>query len=144
MMNQKTPIKSTPNWETAKAALTRIQLIHNTDPHLLDARSRVRSTHLELEAAQTFLRDNLDLPGSTTYEAYDLENYEGLTEGLMRSMIDDLATIWDYEFYRDEISTLAMNMSLCPMHFCDWASCFDDEDDDCAAIRAIFPHSHDT
>lgn len=45
--------------------------------------------------------------------------------------------------YRDELSTLALSMSLCPMHLCDYASCFDDDDDECSQIRAMFP-SHDT
>ena len=142
MMNQSTASNATTSRDLAKAALTRIRLIHDTSPYLLDDKHLVRSINFELEAAQTFLRDNIDLPGSTTYEAYDLDNYEGLTEKLKRSIIDDLATIWDYDFYRDEISQLAMAMSLCPLHFCDWASCFDDEDEECAQIQAIFPHSH--
>ena len=45
---------------------------------------------------------------------------------------------------RDEISHLAMQHSLCPVHYVDWAICFDDEDPECAQIRAIFPHGHDT
>lgn len=33
--------------------------------------------------------------------------------------------------------------SLCPLHHCDYAACFDDDDPECAAIRLIHP-SHDT
>ena len=45
---------------------------------------------------------------------------------------------------RDAISELAMSMSLCPVHFIDWAICFDDEPMDCRQIRALFPYGHDT
>jgi hypothetical protein len=34
-------------------------------------------------------------------------------------------------------------MSLCPLHLCDYAICFDDEDPECAQIREIHP-GHDT
>jgi hypothetical protein len=45
---------------------------------------------------------------------------------------------------RDEVSELAMSLSLCPIHFVDWAICFDDEDPECDQIRLIFPIGHDT
>ena len=41
------------------------------------------------------------------------------------------------------LSMLALDFSLCPMHMIDYAICFDDDDPDCATIRAFFP-SHDT
>jgi hypothetical protein len=44
---------------------------------------------------------------------------------------------------RDALSTLALDMSLCPLHMIDYAACFDDDDPECAAIRSCFP-SHDT
>lgn len=44
----------------------------------------------------------------------------------------------------DDLSKLAMEHSLCPIHFIDWAICFDDELEDCAQVRAIFPNHHDT
>lgn len=44
---------------------------------------------------------------------------------------------------RDAISDLALSYSLCPFHMIDYAICFDDDDDECAAIRDCFP-SHDT
>jgi hypothetical protein len=50
----------------------------------------------------------------------------------------------DYYPHRDELSKLAMDHSLCPIHWVDWAICFDDEPEDCAQIRAIFPNGHDT
>ena len=48
------------------------------------------------------------------------------------------------EFGRDEVSRLAIEQSLCPVHFVDWAICFDDNNVGCTQVRAIFPHGHDT
>lgn len=56
---------------------------------------------------------------------------------------DLLEIVWHGEYTRDWISTTALDLSLCPMHFVDYAACFDDDMPDCAAIRACFP-SHDT
>lgn len=44
---------------------------------------------------------------------------------------------------RTELTLLAYDLSLCPLHMRDYAICFDDDDDECAAIRAILP-DHDT
>lgn len=41
------------------------------------------------------------------------------------------------------LSILRLDYSLCPMHSCDYAICFDDDDPECAQIRACFPN-HDT
>jgi hypothetical protein len=38
---------------------------------------------------------------------------------------------------------LALDFSLCPVHFRDYAICFDDEDEECAQVRAVHP-CHDT
>lgn len=57
--------------------------------------------------------------------------------------IDELATT---EYHSDDLqrrSMLLLDYSLCPIHRCDYAICFDDDDADCAQIRAFFP-SHDT
>lgn len=43
----------------------------------------------------------------------------------------------------DTRSLLMLALSLCPLHATDYAICFDDDDDECAALRACFP-SHDT
>ena len=43
----------------------------------------------------------------------------------------------------DNLSLLRLEYSLCPLHSCDYAICFDDDDAECAQIRDIFP-SHDT
>lgn len=44
---------------------------------------------------------------------------------------------------RDAISAYRLSLSICPIHNIDYAACFDDDDDECAAIRDAFP-SHDT
>lgn len=44
---------------------------------------------------------------------------------------------------REQITQLALDHSLCPLHLIDYAICFDDNDADCAQIRLIHP-SHDT
>ncbi len=49
-----------------------------------------------------------------------------------------------YNLSRDELSMTMLEYSLCPLHFIDFAICFDDDDPDCAQIRTIFPASHDT
>lgn len=54
-----------------------------------------------------------------------------------------LALIDAAPYQTDSLSRLALDHSLCPMHFIDYAICFDDDDPDCAAIRSIFP-DHDT
>lgn len=56
-----------------------------------------------------------------------------------------LGMIADYPYGgTDEITRLCIADSLCPIHKVDWAICFDDEDEECSQVRAIFPHSHDT
>lgn len=59
---------------------------------------------------------------------------------LMRSY---LAIIRADKYSIDFISHLALDESLCPLHFIDYAICFDDDDPECAQIRATFP-GHDT
>lgn len=44
---------------------------------------------------------------------------------------------------RESLTDLTLSLSLCPIHFLDYAICFDDADPECAAIRRIHP-SHDT
>lgn len=43
----------------------------------------------------------------------------------------------------DDLSLLRLSFSLCPIHNIDYAICFDDDNPNCAQIRAAFP-SHDT
>lgn len=75
----------------------------------------------------------------------DEEEIAGLvneTHELIRYFFDIMDTE-SWLPYRQEISELALAMSLCPVHFVDYAICFDDEDPECAVIRATFPN-HDT
>jgi len=65
----------------------------------------------------------------------DREIYETICDGIIYT---------DTEYQRDSLSHLAMKLSLCPLHFVDWAICFDDEDPECSQIREIFPDCHDT
>lgn len=44
---------------------------------------------------------------------------------------------------RDILTHLALATSLCPLHLCDYAICFDDLTPECAMIRLIHP-THDT
>lgn len=43
----------------------------------------------------------------------------------------------------ESLTRMRLDRSICPMHAIDYAICFDDDDDACAAIRAIHP-DHDT
>lgn len=54
-----------------------------------------------------------------------------------------LAIIDAYPYSTEHLTKLLLDNSLCPMHAIDYAICFDDDEPDCAAIRAIHP-SHDT
>lgn len=45
---------------------------------------------------------------------------------------------------RAQLTMLAIEHSLCPRHFIDFAICFDDDDPDCRQIRDCFPDTHDT
>lgn len=46
-------------------------------------------------------------------------------------------------FDTETLTELRLEYSLCPLHGIDYAICFDDDDPECAQIRAIHP-SHDT
>lgn len=56
----------------------------------------------------------------------------------------DILALTGYDFARDELTALCIELSLCPLHRIDWAICFDDQDPECDQIRAIYPNSHDT
>jgi hypothetical protein len=59
-------------------------------------------------------------------------------------LLRDLLTALLDAPYNTELTTAMMlDNSLCPMHAIDYAICFDDDDPECAQIRAIHP-SHDT
>lgn len=44
---------------------------------------------------------------------------------------------------RELLTTACLALSLCPVHLIDYAICFDDEPDACAAVRLIHP-AHDS
>ena len=100
------------------------------DDNFIIARSLMIDAHMHIDADQTRreLRDN-----------FMLDNFDTLAR-LIATLFDDTpfndATI-------ESRTALALEFSLCPLHFIDYAICFDDDDADCAPIRAIHP-SHDT
>lgn len=49
----------------------------------------------------------------------------------------------DWGVGRDELTDLALSLSLCPVHFIDYAICFDDQTLRCGVVREIHP-GHDT
>lgn len=65
----------------------------------------------------------------------DLDTYN-----FIRSLLHNIDAA---PYMTDAMTALLLDNSLCPMHAIDYAICFDDDDPDCAAIRAIHP-SHDT
>jgi hypothetical protein len=44
---------------------------------------------------------------------------------------------------RETLTEYALSVSLCPIHFVDYAICFDDRNEGCEQVRAIHP-AHDT
>lgn len=91
------------------------------------------------------IRNMLIVAGNEGPSAISLDDLDEETPaGEFYDLVTAVTAIFSYEYGRDEVSQLAMDLSLCPMHFVDWAICFDDEDPTCEQIRAVFPHSHDT
>jgi hypothetical protein len=87
------------------------------------------------------LRD-LMIDADATPDFADDDPYR-IADALHAALRDALLTLTASPYHRDDLTKLALDNSLCPMHFCDYAICFDDDDDECAAIRLIHP-SHDT
>lgn len=103
-----------------------------------------------LESLMTLLRDDLD--------------YDGLLNEFLRDHLGQpINFLRDLELHptqetfapalelfitvhtdRDCLTDLCIWFSICPLHFHDWAICFDDDLDDCAQIRTIMPSRHDT
>ena len=77
-------------------------------------------------------------------DADELAGYDDLLTPDTDDIIELVSSLFSDPYARDAISHLAMQFSLCPHHFRDWAICFDDNDPSCAQIRAIFPHEHDS
>lgn len=70
-------------------------------------------------------------------ECHDDPYTDDALNDLRNTIIDDIMP------NRELITYTALRLSLCPLHLIDYAICFDDDDDECAAIRTIHP-SHDT
>jgi len=87
---------------------------------------------IELE---TYWRENLQ---EDDFNKVDFPTVQRIVDA-----INDLMKA-PYNLGKDHLTNIAMNLSLCPIHFVDWAICFDDQPDDCSQIRFIFPKSHDT
>ena len=69
--------------------------------------------------------------------------FEQLAGQVLRSwMVDnDSAEILEYAndlgVGREEVTEIALQQSLCPIHFIDYAICFDDMPEDCDQVREI-------
>jgi hypothetical protein len=87
-------------------------------------------------------RDNDMLDTSMMLRDILCDSDEPLTTTYCASMLDD-ALLAYANLDRETLTALRLEYSLCPLHATDYAICFDDDDPDCAAIRAIHP-SHDT
>jgi hypothetical protein len=110
------------------------------------------------DIAQTIMRDLLSLDDDDSLSLDD-RDYSFFADDAPRflALIPTMTALFDaafrthYEYAplahetynRDALSAMRLDFSLCPMHSCDYAICFDDDDSECAAIRACFP-SHDT
>jgi len=60
----------------------------------------------------------------------------------MRSAYQTLMTARDAGM-DETITAILLDMSLCPIHLCDYAACFDDRVVECEPVRRIHP-CHDT
>lgn len=58
-------------------------------------------------------------------------------------VFDLYCEIREGQFSRDQVTDLALSHSLCPVHFLDYAICFDNRTVECEQVRLIHP-SHDT
>lgn len=79
-------------------------------------------------------------------DSLDLHEFAHLDQHDRRLLLDArdaIDAIRTNDYARDELTDALLNRSLCPLHAIDYAICFDDQNDECAAIRLIHP-SHDT
>lgn len=102
--------------------------------HINDALLAIETRIADDDDLALLLRDAL------TYDDDDALPYDDATTDDAIALLDAIDTI---RSDRDAVSTLRLELSLCPIHCCDYAICFDDDDDECASIRSAFP-SHDT
>jgi hypothetical protein len=89
-------------------------------------------------------RDLLIDPYSPEYDDDDSTYDMPLTRAAFAECAEYLRFALDPQNLLTELITeLALSLSLCPLHRCDYACCFDDDDAECAQIRMIHPN-HDT
>jgi hypothetical protein len=125
------------------AATKRLEHWLNHTPVVEDEKHMVIWCDSEAEELQMMIRDLLGDP-EADLEIEDLwVDFTPRQRVCAQQIMNDLRTVWADPYSRDTISQWAMSLSLCPMHFCDWMACFEDENEECSAIRSIFPHSHD-
>lgn len=117
----------------------------STDPHRPDTdfdRADETLRILLCESDLSIFTDMLIEPIDLDFDAY--ESPRDTTIALLRALHELFTLAADHSnFAREYLTTLALDHSLCPLHFTDYAICFDDDDDECRAIRAIHP-THDT
>lgn len=80
---------------------------------------------------------DLDQSQGMSYQQTMLADLEAL-HGAFKTLLEGREVGYD-----ETITFLALEFSLCPLHFVDYAICFDNEDEECAPIRAVHP-CHDT
>jgi hypothetical protein len=77
-------------------------------------------------------REMLGDPANAVEDDWNAPNFEEV-----RGLIADLWARGDEG--REALSNMALEMSVCPFHFRDYAICFDEADPECAAVRVAFP-----
>ena len=104
------------------------------------------------DLGQEMLRDLLCSDGSTP-DAISIDYYteqykqqpaiQSLVPTIAEQLYKSYATLLADKFSMQFISELCLENSVCPVHHDDYASCFDDDLDDCRLIREYFP-DHDS
>ncbi len=105
----------------------------------------------ENESASAHIRDLFimidELPSETEAQAYYTESptieFYQVDLDFFMSLWQSVRTLYENPWVREDFTRLALEQSLCPLHLVDYAICFDDDDQECAAIRIVHP-SHDT
>jgi hypothetical protein len=140
MTNESNPTRTAT---TARAELdaliTHTDACDRTDPY------RAEDAH---DIAQEILRDYLIADSEDIDLDYYRDNYDPRdtntdTDELAELIFELLSLIADDPYSTQYLSTMRLDYSICPMHHCDYMICFDDDDPECATIRAYFP-DHDT
>lgn len=84
--------------------------------------------------------DECDLQYLTTLTDLEIPDIKTTTALIaLAHALRDLYEKRDDMTRREFLTELALQQSLCPMHFIDYAICFDNDDEQCAAIRMIHP-----